>query len=233
MKESKRIVLGMLGSFLLVVMSVVFVGNVYAADQEKKDDNDQKGWFVPRDTKLKNFYVGFGVGPMYSNSPDTNQDGSVTGVQKDHQGWSGKTFVGYQFNDHFAAEVGYINLGGSRFDGVSDGTGPSWSSGPVVAESEVQGENLSAVVRWPITDRLTLIGTAGIFWWESQETFIDGGHKTTEKDSGNGGTFSGGIEYDVGLKDRFVYRAEVQNFVVDDSAYDITAGVFSIVYRFP
>ena len=56
---------------------------------------------------------------------------------------------------------------------------------------------------------------------------------TVEKESGSGATFSGGLEYDVGAKDRFIWRTEVHQFSVDNSSYDITQGTFSIVYKFP
>ena len=204
--------------------------------REASEDRD-RGLFglplIPKDTIFENCYVGFGSGMMTSNSPRTNDDGSLGGnYDSDNSAWTGNAFIGYEFTDHFGVEAGYHYLGKSEFSGTSSG-GPSWSAGPVSAENEVEGGRFSAVIRYPLNDRLYLIGTAGMFWWISTERFSDNGVQTVEKESGSSYTFSGGLEYDVGVKDRFVWRTEVHQFSVDNSSYDITEGTFSIVYRFP
>ena len=215
-------------------LSISFAGLAQAADdKEEKKGLDVFPWHMPEDTIFKNCYAGVGAGGMHSNSPRTNDDGSIGGnSDQDSSSFSGSAFIGYEFNDYLGVEAGYHNLGKSKFEAVSTG-GPSWSAGPVSADHEAEGGSFSAVVRYPLTERLTLIGTAGMFWWISTETFVDGGVTTVEKESGQNATFSGGLEYDVGVKDRFVWRTEVHQFVVDNSSYDITQGTFSIVYKFP
>ncbi len=207
------------------------------AEVREADPDNDRGLLglplIPKDTIFKNFYVGSGVGMMSSNFARTNDDGSLGGnYDSDNSGIAGDVFLGYEFTDHFGVEAGYHYLGRTEMASSSTG-GPSWSAGPVRAENDVEGGSFAGVVRVPVTERTTLIGTLGMFWWISKETFEDGGIQTVEKESGSSVTFSGGIEYDIGLKDRFVYRAEVHQYVVDNSDYDITEGTFSIVYKFP
>lgn len=221
---------------IAVVVSILGVGVSQAEIREAEEGKD-RGLFglplIPKDTFLNNCYIGVGAGGMNSNSPRTNDDGSVSGnYDKDASSFSGSAYIGYEFTDYLGVEAGYHNLGESSFEAVSTG-GPSWSAGPVRADHEAEGGSFAAVVRYPLNDRLYLIGSAGMFWWVSTETFVDGGVTTVERESGSSATFSGGLEYDVGLKDRFVWRTEVRQFSVDDSSYDITQGTFSIVYRFP
>lgn len=217
--------------FMLISVSV---SRAEIREASKDTDTGLLGLpLIPKDSVLNNCYVGVGTGFMNSNSPRTNDDGSVNGsYDKDTSSFSGSAYIGYEFTDYFGVEAGYHNLGKSTFDATSTG-GPSWSAGPVSADHEAEGGSFAAVVRYPLNDRLYLIGTAGMFWWVSTETFLDGGVTTVEKESGSSYTFSGGLEYDVGVKDRFVWRTEVRQFSVDESSYDITQGTFSIVYRFP
>jgi OOP family OmpA-OmpF porin len=212
---------------------IVLAADGSSPDQDAKKSLDLFPWHMPEDSILKNCYAGAGVGGMKSNSPQTNDDGSVGGdYDRDETSFANGYFFGYEFNKYFGVEAGYYNLGTSTFNAVSTG-GPSWSAGPVSAEHEAEGGSLSAVVRYPLNERLSLIGTVGMFWWVSKETFVENGITTEEKESGGSATFSGGIEYDVGVKDRFVWRAEVHQFLVDESNYDITQGTFSVVYKFP
>ncbi len=222
--------------FLTAVLMCSCMAVSYAEVREASEDTD-RGLFglplIPKDTIFKNCYAGVGAGMMSSNFARTNDDGSLAGnYDSDNSGLAGNVFFGYEFTDNLGVEAGYHYLGRTEMAGNSSG-GPSWSAGPVRAENDVEGGSFSGVVRLPITERTTLIGTLGMFWWVSTETFEDGGVKTVEKDSGSSYTFSGGLEYDVGLKDRWVWRTQVQQYVVDNSDYDITQGTFSIVYKFP
>ncbi|MBP6343457.1 MAG: outer membrane beta-barrel protein [Candidatus Omnitrophica bacterium] len=222
---------------LITVVMLLAGAKVSQAEIREASKDTDTGLFglplIPKDSIFENCYAGFGTGMMSSNSPRTNDDGSLGGnYSSDNSGWVGDVFFGYQFTEHLGVEAGYHYLGKSEFAGNSSG-GPSWSAGAVTAEHEAEGGSFAAVVRYPLNDRLYLIGSAGMFWWISTERFEENGVQSTEKESGSTWTFSGGLEYDVGVKDRFVWRTEVRQFSVDDSSYDITQGTFGIVYRFP
>lgn len=223
-------------AFFTALVMFAFTGVSHAEIREASEDTD-KGLFglplIPKDSIFKNCYIGAGAGGVNSNYSRSNDDGSLGGnFDKDDSSLSGNVYFGYELTDHFGFETGYYDLGKSTFDSVSTG-GTSWSAGPVSADHEAYGGSFAAVVRYPLNDRLSLIGTAGMFWWVSKETFLDGGVTTVEQESGSSATFSGGLEWDVGVKDRFVWRTEVHQFVVDDSSYDLTQYTFSVVYRFP
>lgn len=211
---------------LSLSLAVLFPVAVSAAD------DDAKGWFIPKDTVAKNFYVGARAGLNDNDFPDSNQDGSVTGVSTDGSGTTTGLFIGYQINDHLAVEGGYRDFGKSDFNGVSSG-GPSWSAGPVSALHEADGWELGVMGRWPLTDRWYALGYVGWNWWESKETFIEGTVVTTENNSGGDVAYALGLEYDIGLKDRIVYRFMGAYHAVDDSGYNINSATAEIVYRFP
>lgn len=202
-------------------------------EEDRQSGLDIFPWHMPEDTIFKNCYAGVGAGGMKTNFARSNDDGSVGGdYDKDETSFSGNVFFGYEFNDHLGVEAGFHDVGKSEFNALSTG-GPSWSAGPVSAEHEAEAGSLSAIVRYPINERLTIFGTAGLLWWVSKETFVDNGVTTQQKESGNSATFSGGLEYDIGVRDRFVWRSEIRQFSVDESNYDITQGTFSVVYKFP
>jgi len=178
-----------------------FSGMALAAD----DDDDEKGWFIPKGTAAKNFYAGVGVGMAKNDSPDSNQDGSVTGVSTDESGVGTGVFFGYQVNDNVAVQGGYRDLGESEFEGTSSG-GPSWAAGPVKTDQEAEGWELGVMGRWPISSRWYALGFVGWFWWESKETYYESVGKSTVTESGSDMTYALGFEFDHGLKDRIVYR---------------------------
>ena len=65
---------------LLALLSMLFFSGMALA----ADDNDEKGWFIPKGTPAKNFYWGAGIGIANSDAPDANQDGSVSGLSLIH-----------------------------------------------------------------------------------------------------------------------------------------------------
>lgn len=236
MRYSRIFMMRTVGLVIAVGVSMLSVGISQAEIREAEEGRD-RGLLglplIPKDSIFENCYIGAGTGMMASNFARTNDDGSVGGnYDSDNSALVGDFFIGYELTENLGFEAAYHHLGETEFAANSTG-GPSWSAGPVRADNEVEGGSLSAVVRYPLNDRLYLIGTAGMFWWVSTERYEENGIQSTEKDSGSSYTFSGGLEYDIGVKDRFVWRTEVQQFSVDNSSYDITQGTFSIVYRFP
>lgn len=215
-----------------VLLSLAILASVSVDVQAESDDDNAAGWFVPKDTAAKNFYVGAKLGVDSNDFPDSNQDGSVTGIGTDETGSGKGVFMGYQINDNVAVESGYRDFGKSDFSGTSSG-GPSWAAGPVRATNEANGWELGVMGRWPLTDRWYALGFLGWQWWESKETFVEGSVVTVENNSGGDAAYALGLEYDIGLKDRIVYRFMGEHHRVDDSGYNINSGMAEIVYRFP
>ena len=200
----------------------------HAAD----DSDDTPGLFIPSNTAAKNFYGGISLGTGSNDYPNSNQDGSVTGVSEDKRDTVYSFFGGYQLNDYFAIEGGYTDFGESTFAGTSSG-GPSWEAGPVSALPESDGWQLGVLGRWPITNRWYALGYVGWLWWESKETFVETSATTTVTESGGDATVSLGLEWDAGLKDRILYRFMGSHSQVGELGYDINTASGEIVYRFP
>ena len=57
-------------------------------------DEESKGFYIPAGTAAKNFYGGVGPSVGRTNSPDSNQDGSVTSVSTDDSTNGVGVFVG-------------------------------------------------------------------------------------------------------------------------------------------
>jgi OOP family OmpA-OmpF porin len=226
--ESRRLTHLQMVVVLALGILLPFPGGAQAKDEDQKG----MGWFVPQGTPAKNFYFGARVAYDKSNFPDSNQDGSVSGVSTDTTGTGVGLFAGYQFNDYVAVEGGYRDFGKSDFRGTSSG-GPSWSAGPVSATNEVKAWELGVWGRWPIAPRWYALGYLGWSKWDSKETFVEGTFVSVEENSGGDVAFAIGLEYDVGLKDRFVYRFTGANHKVDDSGYRVNSLAAELVYRFP
>jgi len=195
-------------------------------------DDDDKGWFVPSGTAAKNAYVGVGVGQSKSNSPDSNQDGSVTGITTDETDISTGIIFGYQINDNVAIQGGYTNLGETDFQGTSSG-GDSWLAGPVRTLQEADGWEFGVLGRWPISERWYVLGYIGSYWWENKETYTESGFVSTLNETGNDFSYALGFEFDAGLKDRIVYRFMGAHHQVGNDNYDVNGVNAEIVYRFP
>ncbi len=220
------------GTYFSLFLSAFVLFTFFSAAVLADEDENGKGWFIPKNTAAKNFYMGVGVGGAKNNSPDSNQDGSVTGVSTDETGISSGLFFGYQFNDHVAVQGGHQDLGTSEFKGTSSG-GPSWAAGSVRTRQEADGWELGVMGRWPISSRWYALGYIGKLWWESKETYYESTGVSSVTERGSSTTYALGFEFDHGLKDRIVYRFMGSHHGVGDDNYDINGVSAAVIYRFP
>jgi OOP family OmpA-OmpF porin len=212
---------------LMLVAS--FTGLAAAAE-----DDEEKGWFIPKNTAAKNFYGGIGVGGNRSDAPDSNQDGSVSGLSTDKSGITSGVFLGYQATNNLAVEGGYRDLGESEFTGTASGAGSSWTiAGPVRTKQEADGWELGVMGRWPISQRWYALGYVGMYWWENKETYYESGFVSSIKENGNDITYALGFEFDHGLKDRIVYRFMGSHHEVGNDNYNVNTASAAVIYRFP
>lgn len=110
-------------------------------------------------------YVTGSVGKTsYTNGPNIpyalRQLGPQTSESTKSTGY--KLQLGYQFNEHFALEGGYVNLGSTSSTANNAQTGVKLSS-----SMKAQGLNAVAVGIIPIGERFSLFGKAGIIYASS------------------------------------------------------------------
>ncbi len=187
----------------------------------------------PEGTAAQDVYAGVGVGATNNDAPDDWDDGSVSSISTDKADASANVFVGYEVTPNVAVKASYSDYGKSEFSATSYGSGDSWAPGQVSGVNESSGFGLSAVGSWPMTDRITVFGKLGLLWWKSKNTWNESGFISVEESSGSDLSYGAGLEYDVGLPQRFVYRFEFERHAVDDSQYQLNTGSASLVYRFP
>lgn len=191
------------------------------------------GTIVP-ESPAKGLYGGVSAGVGNNmDLEDSWDDGSLSGRDMDVVDPAYKLVAGYLINPFVSVEGSYRNLGKHSMSAVSDGSGNSWTVGPVSGEQEADGWALSVTGRWPISERWALFGTFGWFWWESTEKYNESGFTSEVKETGNDVTFSGGFEFDPGNKDRVVLTAELGHQRVGDDNLDVLSGFAGLLYRFP
>jgi len=108
-------------------------------------------------------------------------------------GWS--LFAGLKVNDYFGFETGYSNLGDIEI--ITDFTTPI-----VLTDKDavsMDGFNITGFVDFPVTDKIDVIGKAGVFFWAFDEDLTITVPNDEISDSfehdGTDITFGAGIKY--------------------------------------
>jgi OOP family OmpA-OmpF porin len=147
-------------------------------------------------------YVGLGFGQTTADFPDcsisTTCDDKDTGF---------KIFGGYRFNQNFALEGGYADLGESTF------SIPGFASGSAEATTIL----LHAVGMIPLNPQFSIFGKAGLHRWDAKESGLILGVPFSESDDGIDITFGAGVQANFG---RFSLRLEWERYDVDSSDAD-------------
>lgn len=150
------------------------------------------------------WYVLGAVGQTTSNNGKTTLDSALTagGATGFLSSYSEPTFyklqAGYQINNNFAVEGGYIGSNNATYT-ASGGN----LAGPVTASGSLTGWNLTAVGILPLANQFSLLGKLGVADISSSATA-----------TGPGGTFSAG-----GSKTDLTYGIGAQ--------YDFTNAIFA------
>lgn len=212
----------------LLVVALTTIPAVTLAAEEK--DNDRGAFWGRFNGQLS---VGAMLGPTQNRDLlGDNNDGSLSNVSTDKIGTGGKVYVDWQPWDYVGFEAAYTDLGKNSFRATSSG-GPSWLAGSIGTDHEAHGWELSLFTRVPVSDRLTLLLRGGAYGWNSTQTYYENGGAivTEDKSSGTDLTYGVGFEYDVGIKNRFFWRGELQHYTVDEANLDSNALWIGIMYR--
>jgi OOP family OmpA-OmpF porin len=160
-------------------------------------------------------------------SPDTlslSTDDSDTG-------W--KVFGGYRFNDWFAAEGYYADLGTvsvTNASGTYDGGEGSFSG---AGDVDVEGFGVNVVGIWPILDFMDVHARLGMVRWTEDES---GALSTTEDGTISGSVSDEGIDvtYGAGVGFTFMehlgFSVDWENFSIGSDDVDLVSG--SVTWEF-
>ena len=94
------------------------------------------------------------------------ESGRLTGqfaVDDEQTGWSAG--VGYTFTDYFAVQADWLDLGRDHF--ATDCPPPNICLVVNTDEVDLAGYALSAVARWPVSERFDVFGKFGVIGWDS------------------------------------------------------------------
>jgi OOP family OmpA-OmpF porin len=195
--------------------------------------------FINPDWANSAWYLGAGIAHSRANidieriSRSLAANGSnVTRFDVDQRDIGFKLYAGRQLNQYFAVEGGYFDSG--KFDFAATATG----NGVLRGETGFRGVNVDLVGQLPLTQRLSLLGRAGIQYARASTHFS--GNRlnavTNPNPSSDGRTnpkVGLGVEYK--LTEALALRGEVERYRVDDAVGnrgDIDLASVNLVYKF-
>jgi len=165
--------------------------------------------------KESGIYIGGAIGQ--AEHSDQCSD-TLPGVSCDDTDSAWKIFGGFQFNRHFALELGYANLGEATA-----------SLGAISTTDEATAFEVVALGMLPIGDRFAIFGKAGFFRGERERTSNNPGEPTgtneqTDFTFGVGARFD--ITHNIGL------RAEWQRYIDLGEITDVDLISIGVQFRF-
>ncbi len=167
------------------------------------------------------YYLGGGIGQARAEINDERITRplfgtglTATNINRDNHDTAYKLFAGYQFNQNFALEGGYFNLG--KF-GFSSRTG---TTGTFNGQAKIQGFNLDLVGTLPLTERFSVFARAGAQAAKTGETYsgstvINGFNPSPSKREVN---YKAGVGLQYEVNPSFLIRAEGERYRISDTA---------------
>ncbi len=160
---------------------------------------------APISAQAGGFYVGASIGKAELNE-------EFDGLVIDDKSTSYRIVAGWNFNEYFALEGGYHNFG--DFEQVLDIEGV-----PVTANLTADGFTLGAAGNVPLTERFSLMGRAGWYFWNGNAEINNVSQATPE----DGNLYLGaGVKFNV--TERFQLIGDWTRYELQDTV----SGVFSV-----
>lgn len=138
----------------------------------------------------------------------------MSSIDIDDENAGVKVFGGYNFNQYFGIEGGYVYLG--EYDSTFNITAPVAEASAV--NSDVYGFMFAGVASFPITNNAKLFGKVGLLRWESDSS-INSNLYTVIDDDGTDVMFGFGANYKV--TDNALMRIEWERYALDKSDIDL------------
>ena len=195
--------------------------------------------FVNPDWANSAWYMGAGIAHSRANIDDarlirslTANGSSLSTFHSDERDLGFKLFVGKQLNGYFAVEAGYFDLG--KFDFAATTS----NNGVLRGEAGFRGANLDLVGQFPLTQRLSLLGRAGVQYAKASTHFSGNRlNAVTDPNPSGGGRTNAkvglGVEYK--LTEAWALRGEVERYRVNDAVGnrgEVDLASVNIVYKF-
>jgi len=143
--------------------------------------------------------------------------GSCASYSDDEQDLGFKAFAGYLFNEHFAIEAGYFNVGTFTYEAAS-------AFDSMNGEYKMDGANLDLVLHLPLSESVSLMARGGILYGKVKEQYngVDGSllfpgdavGSSYEK-SDVGFKYGVGVEYD--FHPNWGLRVEWEDYHVEEA----------------
>jgi len=182
------------------------------------------------------WYIGGNYGRTLESIDDgeianTIIGGGLTDIEDEDSDRGYKLFVGYQFNNYFALEAGYADLGDF---GVNVARAPD--AGTLKGDTSYKGYNFDLVGTIPITPRLSAFGRVGALHYERDENYVGTeslAASLSREDEDTGYKFGAGLEYS--FTERLSARIEAESYRIEDLIGDHgSVNLYSVglVYRF-
>lgn len=190
-------------------------------------EDDKNGW-----------YLGAGGGFTFSSIAESDIKADLmasgfetTAFSENDNDFGFKLFAGYQFNQNFAIEGGYFDLGDFGY------TATTSPDGSLTGKLSFSGWNLDLVGLLPMTERSSLFARIGLHQSKSKTSFAGTGavnvapseYRDTNAD------YKLGIGYQYHMNDAVSFRLEVERYRADDAVGntgDIDLYSVSALYRF-
>jgi OOP family OmpA-OmpF porin len=137
---------------------------------------------APAIAQDQGFYAGLSLGQ--ADAKQACDDLGGTGISCDSKDTAWKIFGGYQFNRHFAAELGYTDLGEAKasFGGLNE-------------TLKANAIELVGVGMLPVADRFSVFAKLGLYRGETEDNTNFG---FSAKETNTDLTFGFGARYDFG-----------------------------------
>jgi len=188
---------------------------------------DNSGW-----------YIGANVGQSRADIDDQRikndlqrQGFTATSITENEQDFGYKLFGGYQFNQYFALEGGYFDLG--KFDFTAN----TFPVGTLKGDIKLRGLNVDAVGLIPFTAKLSGFGRVGLNYAEARDTFRGSGlvHVTNPNPREKAFNYKFGLGLQYALTPSLAARLEAERYRINDAVGnegDIDLISVGLLYRF-
>ncbi len=155
-------------------------------------------------------------------------DGSTSGGKLDKKDSILKFSFGIWINENFGIDLGYVDLGETKYSIVSDGSAGLYDAGTLRFSTDVDGVLLGLNVRAPVTEWVSIRAKLGVFRWDAvaERSVPQSGriYTASAQDDGNDPFY--GIGFAADISPALSFRVDLERYEVDGTTADVTFAGF-------